>query len=134
MIKKMLNKTKEELLTLFGRSEIKLKAINSSVLDTISSTGFKVIEDHIKASIDNEYKTLLTLPKERLEETQIKIQVMLDLMTSIYGMSGQVWNYDGVRDPAKLMQNEDEKLSAYEKAQQEYNSYLNEISNQKGEM
>ncbi len=119
----------QDIFKYFKRAEKVLDSLNKSVKETVNTQGFKVIEDHIKKCLSDQYKSLMTCSPKDLPVIQTKISNTIDLMKTIYNMAGLEWNYDEAIDPKLLVQNEEETQSAFERARDDYFKKKEEIGN-----
>lgn len=101
------------------------KAIQGEVKKTLDTYGWKLIEEDIKTLLTNEYREFMKVKESNVREKQMKITLMLQIVSSIYEMAGQEWTFHGYKEIGEAIgddSNKEKERKLYEKAINELRS------------
>jgi hypothetical protein len=107
----------DNILNLFRKRKVDIKFINQEVRGTLQTSGWKIVEDHLKHMLDSMYNKLLDVKPDELKKTQDLIRGIVEMLQKIYEMGGLEWNYEGYRTmESTVFKDEKHGLSLYEMA------------------
>ncbi len=68
------------------------------VEQTLTSDGWKVVEQFFKDELAAEYCALETVKPENLQLQQLRINTYKNFLRTVYSLAGWDWTWDGYRD------------------------------------